>query len=280
MIAVRAVTPKSLVLDLLRVAEPRAIPIKSFVALGALFGISDNALRVAVARLLAQGMLESDERGSYRLAARVGAVGQHVEDWRLGEKRVKRWNGGWLAIWLPRGAARSARRATERALELVGFREGLDGLRVRPDNLAATPRTTFEKLASLGLERGAQPFLASDFDAALSSGWQSSLYSAQELLKTQREAREALELSLRKLERMPLEKAAVESFLLGGSAIRILATDPLLPDEIAPSEQRARLTETMLAYDAVGRRIWRRLAQGIGFGEAPAHLRALAEGVA
>jgi hypothetical protein len=59
---------------------------------------------------------------------------------------------------------------------------------------------------------------------------------------------------------MPKQTALVQSFLLGGQAIRVLATDPLLPEEIVAGEKRRELTELMLRYDAVGRRIWRTFA--------------------
>jgi hypothetical protein len=65
---------------------------------------------------------------------------------------------------------------------------------------------------------------------------------------------------VRKLQVMPRQTALVQSFLLGGEAIRVLATDPLLPEEIVPNEKRRELTELMLRYDGVGRRIWRTFA--------------------
>ena len=48
----------------------------------------------------------------------------------------------------------------------------------------------------------------------------------------------------------------VESFLLGGRALRQLVFDPLLPEAIAPAEARAELLETMRDYDVLGRTAW------------------------
>ena len=59
---------------------------------------------------------------------------------------------------------------------------------------------------------------------------------------------------------MPRETALVQSFLRGGEAIRVLATDPLLPDTIMVGDTRRELTETMLRYDRIGRRLWRDLS--------------------
>jgi hypothetical protein len=66
--------------------------------------------------------------------------------------------------------------------------------------------------------------------------------------------------SLDQLDRMPHETALVQTFLFGGEAIRVLATDPLLPEQMIPSEPRAKLTETMLRYDTVGHALWKGFA--------------------
>ena len=276
----QVVAPKSLILDLLRVAAPRAIPVRAFVAIGSLFGLSGNALRVALTRSVAQGIVESDERGSYRLAPGASALSAHVEEWRLGERRVKSWSGAWLACWLPRGAERSSRRRSLRALELAGFRQGLDGLFVRPDNLAAGSAPTFEKVRRLGLEEEAHTFGADDFEARLLAIWQSSLWNTNKIVKRYRSARENLERSFSRVEALPVGQAAVETFLLGGSAIRILATDPLLPDAMISTADRAALTDSMLAYDALGRKAWSKLLVDVRVAEAPVHLSAIAGGAA
>jgi hypothetical protein len=55
---------------------------------------------------------------------------------------------------------------------------------------------------------------------------------------------------------MPRAQAVVETFLRGGAAIRTLALDPLLPEELMPGDDRRELTEKMLRYDRAGREIW------------------------
>ena len=69
-------TARSLILDLLSTLRRGAAPVRALVAAAGLFGIGENSLRVALARLLAAGMVERDARGQYRLgpgarAARV-----------------------------------------------------------------------------------------------------------------------------------------------------------------------------------------------------------------
>ena len=62
--------------------------------------------------------------------------------------------------------------------------------------------------------------------------------------------------SFARLTVIPSDAAQKESFYLGGSAIQVLALDPLLPEEIQPGDDRRSLWTLMLEYDQVGRAIW------------------------
>ena len=256
----QAVVPRSVVLNLVRVAPSRSASIKLLLRACALFGLQENAVRVAVTRCVALGLLDSDERGSYRLGSAAQAVSEHIEQWHRGEARLRPWSGHWLAVALPPKPERSARRASLQALARVGLREGLPNLWLRPDNLRATLADTTQRLRGLGLEDGATLFRASDFDDALVQRVMRELWPLHALTRSYEHTCKSLERSLAQLERMPRETALVQSFVLGGEAIRVLATDPLLPEEILASEPRARLTETMLRYDQLGRSLWRRFA--------------------
>lgn len=259
-------------LDLLRVTEAGALPVRALVATAARFGFTSNAVRVALARLAAEGLVESDERGSWRLAPSTSPLSQHVEGWRLGEKRRRAWRGDWLAAWLPKGAVRGDRARSRRALTLLGFREGLDALWVRPDNLARPFGAVRQSLVALGLEAGAEVFAAHDFSDALVTAWRARLWDTRALDRGYRDARVELERSQTRVGRLPRDRAMVETFLLGGRAIRILATDPLLPDEILPGTERAALHAAMLDYDVLGRRVWASGAGGLARDMAPTDL--------
>jgi phenylacetic acid degradation operon negative regulatory protein len=128
---------------------------------------------------------------------------------------------------------------------------------VRPDNLRQPFETTTERLRALGLEDGAELFRARDFSAQTAARFASDLWSIRTLQRSYELALRNLERSLEQLDGMPRETALVQTYLLGGEAIRVLATDPLLPEQIMAGETRAALTEAMLRYDAVGHALWR-----------------------
>ena len=254
-------TPRSVVLNLVRVAERRSVAVRQLLEVGALFGFNTNATRVAVARLVADRLLESDERGSYRLGPAALVVNEHVEAWRRGESRMRAWRGAWLVAMLPASAARSQRRASCRALSRLGLREGLAGLWVRPDNLNASLEETGERLRALGLEPNAELFRASDFCQQLVQRFSTELWPLRRLRASYDAALRDLERSLERLPRLPRDTALVQTFVLGGAAIRVLATDPLLPEQILNGATRAELTRQMLRYDAVGRELWKARAR-------------------
>ncbi|NNL67293.1 MAG: PaaX family transcriptional regulator, partial [Myxococcales bacterium] len=145
-------SPKSLILDLLSTLRRGAMPVRVLVEAGERFGIPGNATRVALARLLAAGRVERDERGRYRIGARAEAVNRRVMSWRQVEERLKVWQGDWVAVLplgVPRGT-RAAQRKAAHALRLLGFETLEPGLVLRPDNLVGGAPALRESLLHLG----------------------------------------------------------------------------------------------------------------------------------
>ncbi len=279
----RAVAPtaKSVVLDLLSTLPRGSMPVGTLVAAGALFGLAENAIRVTLTRLLTSGLVERDDRGQYRLGARAGAVSRQVASWkRLGD-RMRAWDGGWIAVHT--GALgrsdRAAGRRRDRALHFLGLRELAPGLAVRPDNLAGGIAATREQLYALGLDTTAPVFVARDLDDATARR-ACALWPATSLVQTWRTTRQELERSERRLPQLPLERAMVESFLVGGRAIRLLVLDPLLPERIVPARERDLLLATLRRYDRLGRTVWAQFLRGFGVPHlhAPADVRIDAHG--
>lgn len=250
-------TPRSLVLDLLSTLGRRSAPVRALVEAGALFEMRENSLRVALARLCADGLVERDGRGAYRLGPAAQPVNREIRGWRQLERRIAEWRGDWYAVRtsaLPRGSARD-RRQRARALRFLGFRPLTAGLELRPANLAGGIEAVRQRLAALELAAPGLLFLVAEFDAETDATAR-ALWDGAELVRSYRQRREAIERSARQLRDLPRAAAMAESFRLGGAAIRQLVLDPLLPEPIVPAAERRALVEAMIDYDRLGREAW------------------------
>jgi len=251
--------PRHLMLNLLLGAADRRLAAREAVAACALFGIRENAVRVALARLSAAGLVETAGRGVYRLGPNAARVADEVATWRDAERRVRDWNGDWIAAHVGDlgRSDRAALRARDRALELLGLRELDRGLFLRPDNLAGGVGEVRERLLKLGLEPEAAVFVARSFDAARERR-AAALWDGPALTRGYRDTRARLEKWLGRADALSLERAARESFLLGNGAIRQLVFDPLLPAPLVDVQARREFADTVARFDAAGHEIWNR----------------------
>lgn len=256
---------KSLVLDLLSTLRRGAMPVRALVEAGALFGIEGNSVRVALARLLAGGLVERDERGLYRMGAGAGEIQGRVAAWRHLGDRMRTWNGDWIGVHGAgdAGPTAGARRRGERALRFLGFRALAPGLDVRPDNLAGGSAVARETLRGLGLANDALVFALRDLGPEAEAR-AARLWDVPALRRAARASRAALEKSARRLPRLSGPEAMRESFLVGGHVLRQLALDPLLPPEIQPGAEREDLVAAMERYDRLGRAAWAGFLESFG----------------
>lgn len=265
-------TAKSLVLDLLSTARGHTMPVRALVGAGALFGFSGNSVRVALARLCSRGRVESDERGRYRLSAGARAVQRHVAAWSQLEQRMVPWRGGWIGLHTAGGRPlrRALLRQRDRVLDFFGFRALAPDLWVRPDNLEGGVSDLRPRLHALGLDVDAPVFAMRDLDSE-SEARARELWDGKALCRGYREGRDALSRSAERLRSLTPERAMVESFLVGGRALRQLAFDPLLPEPIVAAAPRREFVDELRRYDQMGRAHWRSFmkAQGIPSLESP-----------
>jgi phenylacetic acid degradation operon negative regulatory protein len=244
-------SPRSLALDLISTLRGESMPVGALVAAAALFGIPENGMRVAVARMLAAGELARDERGRYRLGPAAAPLGERVLSWRHLEERTCRWEGGWIAVQ----RAGRARGPGARALRLLGFADFSRTLALRPDNLRGGVAGMRAELYALGLPAGTPVFSARDFDAG-SEARARTLWDVDALRAGYARQRLALARSEARLARAAEPAAMAECFRLGGRVIRELVRDPLLPEALLPAAERRALLAAMRRYDRIGRRIW------------------------
>jgi phenylacetic acid degradation operon negative regulatory protein len=258
-------TAKSLILDLLSSVRSGAMPVRALIAAGQLFDVAGNSIRVELARLLARGLIERNERGQYRLARAAEAVQSRVAAWRRIEEHTVEWRGGWIGVHtgtrsrVPRAAARRR----NRAFDFLGFSELEPALWIRPDNLRGGVAEIRRQLHRLGLEESAPVFLLAQLDDDTETRAR-RLWDVKTLLNGYREICSALAASERAVLAASEEEAMVETFLVGGRAIRQLAYDPLLPEPLVSAEERKRVVQAMKRYDDVGRQCWSRFMRSHG----------------
>ncbi len=270
------ITPKSLILSILQIAGTRAMPVKELVSCGEIFGFTSNTIRVSTTRLIREESVESDERGLYRLSRNKTPISNFVDSWRTGEERLISWDGCWICCLLPKTRA-AKQTKSQRALSFIGFREGLPGLWVRPNNLKLGMGGILKILRQMKIQPNAELFIARQFDNKLTEQWSRFLWPIPELIQAYEKNLEKLESSTRNIKTMPFENALVESYLVGSETVHTLVTDPLLPEEMMQSKYRRALIHAMLSYDEIGKTIWAGKFEGLKLDRSPSHLRLVAE---
>lgn len=258
------VNPKSLILELLLAVGDKPMTAREAIQACALFKISENSLRVTLARLSATGLIEAAGRGAYRLGPAATALAGDVATWRTAETRLRPWTGGYIVVHsgaLSR-SNRVALQRRERALQMLGFCAFERGLHIRPDNIEHSVDDVRQRLYKLGLDREAAVFLASDFDAGREAVVR-QLWDGAALTRSYQQLHTQLETWLAGVDQLALEVATRESFFIGRSAIRQLVFDPLLPEPFVDAGARHAFIQTVHRFDEAGRAIWNRFFASI-----------------
>ena len=272
----RQPTPRSLIVDLLSTLRHGSMPVAALCQAGALFGIAEGSVRVALHRLQAEGRVESDERGQYRLAA--APVQSVVAGWRDLDRRTRAWSGRWIAVHGDMARRRARIDPGARALRLFGFEPLAPHLHVRPANLREGTAGVRKALEELGLPAAALVAELGELDPATDARAR-SLWDGVALVRRYRAARREIEESSARLPGLPEAEAMVESFRLGGRVLQQLVLDPLLPAPLVDERERRALVESMRAYDRLGRNAWAGFLGrfGVPHRTAPADTRWVAE---
>jgi len=242
--------PSAVILDMLRTTKKGRGSVRFLIRAGSVFGFSANTVRVTLSRLIAQGLIDSPQRGIYQLSTGTDAISEFVEGWRLGEDRVRPWKEGcWVFAHQQGNLSRN-----EWALEALGFRQVRRDLYVRPDNLALRCSQLHALLGKLGLEQSVLLFTGTP-DPKDTETWQSAWHTNQ-LSDEYEDALLRLRKSSAQLHKIPPDQARLTSFILGGEVIHRLAKDPLLPDQWIDVTQRTALWQAMINYDQIAKPIW------------------------
>lgn len=254
------ITPRQLILDLLLVGNGIPISAKEAVAACDVFDLAEVSARVALTRLLADGLIKSVSRGIYQLGPNAVEVAAEVGTWRNINHRIKEWRGDYITIHsssLGR-TDRTALSRRERAFKLLGFKELEKGLHIRPNNIKANLSEIRNRLKSLGLESEAIVCISSNFEENVERHIQ-SLWDSQSLIDSYKKRTNQIQEWMKNADQLPLKTAAQESLLLGRAAIQQVIYDPMLPAQMFDVAQRDEFIKTVIMYDQVGDEIWRRL---------------------
>jgi phenylacetic acid degradation operon negative regulatory protein len=256
------VSAKAVVLEVLSAGESiykGTLPVRSLVQAASVFDIAENSVRVAIVRLRAEGLLESPDRGEYRLGPSAQIVNDKIHGWRTVSTRTADWDGTWVGVFtadLSR-TDRPALRRRLRALRYLGFEELKPGLFVRPNNLRPGVEGIRAELFALGLDEGASVFRMADLGVD-EEGRARSMWDIPRLERTYTELHGELHTSLDRLEELPLDDSVREAFLLGREGIRQVNLDPLLPDPLIDERKRSDMVETLQDYCDKGLNLWTR----------------------
>jgi len=250
-------SPRALVLSLMSSAFTAPQSIGRLINAAALFGIEPATLRVAVTRLLKEGLLESPDRGVYQPGPKSRALTRRVQGWKDVASRIVPWDGAWL-LALTGHLGRTDRkqlRSRERALALSGYKETEAGYWVRPANLARTLADHREDLIGIGADEAISLLLVADRAMPGGETWE-TLWSSDDLGRSYADAMQAMTASLKRIPGLPHDVAARETLLIGQAVIRTINFDPLLPPELGDQAAFLRMVETMVEYNNTGRKCW------------------------
>lgn len=206
-------TARSVVLSVLLGAHPAWATAAQLIRLTADFGIKEPTLRVALTRMVAAGDLIRSDDG-YRLSERLLARQRRQDD--ALRPALRDWDGSWLtAVVTSVGEAARTRSDLRKLLQQSRFGELREGVWLRPDNLRSELDPEIARHVRLlhSVDDAPAELAARLWDLA---GWADA---ATDLIAAMARARD-----------LPSE------FAIAAAMVRHLRTDPVLPDELAPTD--------------------------------------------
>ena len=253
----RPLRAPEVILDLL-MANETALSSQVLCRAGAVMGISETAVRVALTRLCEQGKLRQSGRGVYAISPASRPLFRDIDAWRRKDAGMVDWRGEWVAVHdtLVQRSDKTGWRHHCLALALRGFAPFEPGLHLRPDNLEGGVEALRPRLAGLGLSPQATVFRLTGLDAARHAQAE-GLWKVDALARQYVALAGALDVHTQVLHEDGAVDAMRESLLLGREAIGLLVRDPLLPPELMAFAPRQTLMAAAARYQDAARRRWR-----------------------
>lgn len=242
----RPLTARSIIASTLLGTHPPRMPAALLVRSCELFGLSENAARVALTRMAAAGELTVDD-SRYELVGRLRDRQRRQDQSRRGLDSTTAWDGTWR-LGVVTGEARTAadRAELRRILAQHRFAEWREGVWARPDNLDA--KAAIDPTAC-DVVPGCRP----PHPKALAA----RLFMVRTWSEQARRLIEDIERMQRSLQ--PANgRALPAAFVLNADVLRHLQADPLLPvDLLSSGWPGRRLRDRYEQFDQIFQSVWR-----------------------
>ena len=248
---------RKLLLKLLSSRENIQMNAAAAVRVGALFGISENNIRVTLNRLHSAKLLNVVERGYYQLGPSGKQFADEICQWRFAEQHLIPWQSDWIVVQatMLSKSDKKQQRTNDRALKLLGMKALSTGMFIRPNNVSGGAEYVRGKLHNLGVSKQVFVYRATHFDKATHDK-ASALWRVNSLMESYQQGIASLTQSLKNLPSLTLDKATKETFEIGDNALRNLVFDPLLPEPLIDVALRQQYRALVEQYDDVGAGIW------------------------
>lgn len=250
-------TPKRLILSLFSSPDVVLVDSARLISWTQLFDIEASTTRVAMGRLIREGLLRQHRRGVYSVGPKAQDQVRVARSWVSFQSRVIDWCDEWWVINVADlgRANKTQLRLRERALQRLGFAQHPSSLWCRPANLSFNDRALHARLVELGVEPRCQLMRVSQWVPETVDSLK-RLWSVDTLVDQYQHFCHALTASQSKLHSYSESQAARETFILGDAVIKLINNDPMLPEPWLQGH-RAALIERMKEYDRLGRQHWR-----------------------
>jgi phenylacetic acid degradation operon negative regulatory protein len=246
---------RHLILDLLYASKNSTLSIKRILAAAELLGISDNGIRVAVARLNQENIIQAVERGVYQLLEKKFDTSFISLNKHPDMQTATTWNGKYVLVYtgtLGR-VDRTALSKREKALRYYGFQELEQNVFIRPDNLTLNLSPLKTAVIQFGLDPDARFFQVSQLENETEVR---DLWDIEELHQTYHAVQHAINDWFENYQTMTLAEAAKSAFYLGKSALFSLRADPLLPAEWIDTDARQQFELAVRKIEKQGQLLW------------------------
>jgi phenylacetic acid degradation operon negative regulatory protein len=255
----RSLTARSVIASTLLGTHPPVLSARVLVRSGAMFGISEGTVRVALTRMTNAGELSTDGSGRYELIGHLRNRQRRQDESRSGvndSANGKRWDGEWEMAAVV-GESRTAAERTELRVAMGRMRYGelREGFWLRPANLAANRLAADRAVADQWtIALSGRP---NDSHAVARQLWDLPAWSGVSLNLLRQLRNGATD--LRKTGAKPRSADSLAQwFTTNATVLRHLQADPLLPTALLPSDWPGKqLRETFEVFDTAFLERWR-----------------------